>query len=98
MPSSRPRGASLRPPVLLLVPLALASWGFGPSEGPVPSALEDPCALPGTQPEPLSLAALWQARTDHHRARPDDPPVEARRRGVRSRGRMDVVEVAEASE
>jgi Asp-tRNA(Asn)/Glu-tRNA(Gln) amidotransferase A subunit family amidase len=46
----------------------------------------------------LSLAALWQARTDHHRARPAEPTVEARRRGARSRGRMDVVEVAEASE
>jgi outer membrane protein TolC len=64
VPSSRPRGPSLRSPLLLLVPLALASWGFGPSNGPAPSPLQDPCALPGAQPESLSLAGLWEASRD----------------------------------
>jgi Asp-tRNA(Asn)/Glu-tRNA(Gln) amidotransferase A subunit family amidase len=46
----------------------------------------------------LAVAALWQARTMHHRARPSDPEARSAARSTGWRGRLDVEEVAERSE
>ncbi len=46
----------------------------------------------------LALAALWQERSEHHRARPADPDRASSARPVGGRGRLGVEEVADLSQ
>lgn len=84
------------------LPLLSLPVGFEETDsGPRPDAVLLGAA-PFGEERLLSLAAAWQARTEHHLRRPPDPDPaeEARMRapGRRARGRLDVEDVARLSE
>ncbi|TVP47470.1 MAG: amidase [Gemmatimonadales bacterium] len=76
-----------------------AGEGGGGFDGPLPEGV-----LVGAPPfgeeRLLSLAALWQARSDHHLRRPPDPaaPDSGRTRAPGGRGRLGLEQVADLSQ